>query len=269
MSAQNALFVEIKPPTLDLKNHIVICNWAVDGETIIAKLCGPALLEQKTIVIVSEDAASIPATGVGLGKAKGLVWAVPGDPSEDNVLELANIREASAVIVLTDQKSHKGGFEEASIHPADVKTIHISLAVKRLAPEVYLCVELAEERDREFLLRANADEIVSGEGVGAKLIAQAALTHSATFLYQHLLNNAVDTNEPYLVMAPDSFIGATFRQLQEALLPEEVILVGLKTSDGAQINPKGELTIEPGDELFVIGYTESEVQRIIQKTNLL
>ena len=66
-----------------------------------------------------------------------------------------------------------------------------------------MSAECRNPSNRHHLKKAGADEIISSDELGLKLLARSAPFHGMTRVYQELLTVGRDANEMYLLPAPE------------------------------------------------------------------
>jgi voltage-gated potassium channel len=133
---------------------------------------------------------------------------VRGNFVKEDVLARANIFRAKAAIILADIS------DGHSIEKADERTIFGAMAIKSLAPKVRICAELINRENREYLMRANVDEIViRGESHGS-LLASASIAPGILRMIEALINNE-DDNKLWGVEVPPKYVERPCRELSQ------------------------------------------------------
>ena len=180
------------------------------------------------------------------------VWAVHGAPTEDDVLEWADVKYAGAALILA------GDVEER-----DSRTLLACLALESFRRDVYTCVELRDRDSRRHFARANADEVVSVQEISSELLAQCVFSKGIFKVLDELLMFQTEENELYCVPVPDNWAaqGVIFRQAALALLPRRVLAVGVR-GDHLEINPPRDRRFEPGDRLLALSVSRPDVSRV-------
>jgi Trk K+ transport system NAD-binding subunit len=145
---------------------------------------------------------------------------------------------------------------------ADGKTILCCIAIRdicRGGQEPNVAVECQNPNNRHRLLRAGADEIISSDELGLRLLARSALYHGMTRVYQELLTVGRDANEMYLYPVPPELIGRDFVEIASMFLRHRddrrsCLLVGLQRGDSMILNPySGEAgAVKEGDQLILL-----------------
>ena len=203
-----------------LRGHYIICNWSDKADTVIRELHSPVIHHKPPIVVITDQPERMPTSS---DPAYDAVFTVVGDPTDPSVLRRAGILTADTAIILADER--EGKF-------ADTKSVLIALAIEAIQPRVYTVVELLDSRNESQFQHTHVDEIVCVDTLAEKLLAQASLVHGVSQVYLHLLTASKDTNEIYFVPVPKAFVGAKYRDLEQALLDfreEDIVLIGVAT----------------------------------------
>ena len=223
---------------VDEVRHFIICGWNERGEEIYEELRADLKTHNKSIVLIADiDESPRPEDK--------FFYFVKGEPNKET-LKKANCKEADTVIVLLDDRLDP--------YSQDAKVILTTLTIKSLYPESYVCVELKNSKNLEYLKNARADEIIIGGEISAKLLVQAALDHGVTEVVSELLTNRYG-NEFYLIPVPSSFIGKNFLDVLMALKKEHNILcLGVFDNSNKRYlaNPSPDHLIKEKDKLVVI-----------------
>ena len=131
------------------------------------------------------------------------VYIVKGDPANEVILRRAKVAQAHSVVILTDDRQGEH---------ADGKTILCCIAVKSVCRQEHqpnIAAECQNPKYRPHLRKAGADEIISSDEFGLRLLARAALFHGMTRVYQELLTVGRDANEMYLLPVPAGWSART------------------------------------------------------------
>ncbi|HUU40197.1 MAG TPA: ion channel [Desulfatiglandales bacterium] len=190
------------------KNHIVICGWNNNGEKVIEGI----LIRDKNgiypIVLINElDKDEIESIQYK-HKDRGIHF-VRGSFVKEDVLARANIFKAKAAIILSDISSHTHSLEKS-----DERTIFGAMAIKSMAPKVRICAELVNQENKEYLLRANVDDIIiRGESHGS-LLAGASIAPGFLSMVKTLVNNE-DENKLWDIDIPSRYTGKPCKELSQ------------------------------------------------------
>jgi Trk K+ transport system NAD-binding subunit len=255
--------------------HVVICNWNSKGEAIIKELHSEVVHDKRLIVVVTDK--QLPKR---IGAAWRGVFTVDGNPLQQEFLMQAMITKAYSAIILADEQSPN----------PDTANFMIAACVERINPEVHTIVEISESAYLEHFQGTGVDEMICINEIAEKIISQSCLTHGLSALYLHLLTASEETNEIYVVPAPEAAHGNTYRDVRRAIGTfegESLILLGfLAQVDPTQVrgdyrtfsrdgkrmamvvnptqNDEGPFSqnyvIRPGDELILMAYEQPELR---------
>ena len=151
-------------------------------------------------------------------------------------------------MVLTD--------ENLDSYSRDAKVVLNTLTIRKLNPDVYICVEISDSRNMQHGKLAGADEIIVIGELSGNLLVQAALDHGITKIITELVSNKFG-NELYKVKPPESFVGMKFIEVLRLIKEKHnAIIVAIESEKGNKLvaNPSGEYTIKPGDDLVLIAH---------------
>ena len=257
--------------------HVVICNWNSKGEAIIKELHSEVVRDQRLVVIVTDKA--LPKR---IGSAWRGVFAVDGNPLEQEFLMQAMITKAHSAIVLADEDSPN----------PDTANFMIAACIERINRDVHTIVEISESSYLQHFQGTGVDEMICINEIAEKIISQSCLTHGLSALYLHLLTASEETNEIYIMPAPDVTHGHTYRDVGRAIATFEgeslILLVFLAQVDATHappdcrtfnrdgkrmamvVNPiqhdeldgpfSQHYAIRPGDELILMAYEKPQLR---------
>ena len=156
-------------------------------------------------------------------------------------------------MVLTDDREGKH---------ADGKTILTCIAIRNICrgeQQPNIAVECRNPNNRHHLQKAGADEIISSDELGLRLLARSALFHGMTRVYQELLTVGRDANEMYLLPAPEGLVGKDFVELAGMFVRHRddrrsCLLIGIQRGDEMHLNPIGGEAgpLKPDDQLILL-----------------
>jgi voltage-gated potassium channel len=211
--------------------HIVVCGWNASARELIEELRRD---EYGANVVLVTDEDKNPA-GAG-------VYFVSGDPTNQDDLERAGIREAATAVVFPDDETDA----------ADMRSILVVLAVESMAPAVRTVVQVNNSRHVEHMRRANADEIIVPSQIAAHLAARSALYPGLTDLVADIVSGG-EGSELYRIQVPESFVGLTVQDVAVILIRDHrATMLALIRNGTNYVNPPGEMTIERNDDALVV-----------------
>ncbi|SEN22989.1 voltage-gated potassium channel [Mesobacillus persicus] len=119
------------------------------------------------------------------------VHFVSGNPADEEVLMQANILEAKSVAIFSGEGNQHAEY-------ADGKTLLIASQVEHLSKKhnrnIYSVVEIKKERHMVLFEHANVDEFILSSDSLSRLMAQAAIHHGSSKLFEQLLSKTEGEN---------------------------------------------------------------------------
>ncbi len=239
--------------TFQMEGHLVLCGWSPRGLGWVREVHSDIVRDKRPVVIIHDTPEEIDLPDRQDDAAFQDVYLVKGDPVNEVVLRRAKVPQAHSVVVLTDERQGQH---------ADGKTILICIAVRnacRADARPNLAAECLDPRFRPHLRKAGADEVISANDLGLRLLARAALFHGMTRVYHELLTVGRDANEVYLVPVPPGLVGLPFVEAATRFLRHRgdkraCLLVGVQRGEVMMLNPVGDEAgpLQPGDELILL-----------------
>jgi voltage-gated potassium channel len=189
------------------KGHFVICGWKPEIETILEKILtiDPGLRPTDLVLVNDADPQEIDHIR-SLPRYKTVKF-IKGDYIDEKVLQRANIRGASRVLILADSS------KSFTMQEVDSRTVMTAISINNMNKNVYMCAELIDEKFVKYLKVANCDEIILTREYSRELLANAASASGISHIAAELLN-PVKRGLMTVEFKP-SFIGKPFRELQE------------------------------------------------------
>lgn len=251
-----------------MSNHIVICNWNSKGEKIVEEIHSPSLKAQgiaKPIVIICNHEITLPDSD-----AFQDTFFLPGDPAAEWKLRNASIHDAFSTIILAD---------EAMGDRADSHTVMVVMEMTdlfdrleeegKLKQRPHISAELIDGKNIKYLKRAGVNEVISGNDLGVKLLAQSTVTPGITEFMDNILQYCNQTNEIYIIDAPKQLVEekADFITISEYLLKHRdmyhnTLLLAIQRNKKMMVNPcKNEFShLVAGDRLVILAKERPNIQ---------
>jgi voltage-gated potassium channel len=222
----------------EMDDHLVLCNWSARGVTWIQEVHAKSMQDKRPVVIIHDETDEIDLPDKQEDAAFTDVYIVKGDPTSEVVLRRAKVPTAHSVVVLTDDREGKH---------ADGKSVLTCIAIRNICRgdrQPNISAECRNPNNRHHLQKAGADEIISSDELGLKLLARSALFHGMTRVYQELLTVGRDANEMYLLPAPAGLVGKDFVELTGMFARhrgdrKSCLLIGIQRGDEMHLNPIG------------------------------
>jgi len=239
--------------TFEMDDHLVLCNWSPRGLEWIREVHSKIIAEKRPVVIIHDETDEIDLPDKQDEAAFSDVYIVKGDPTSEVVLRRAKVPRAHSVVILTDDREGKH---------ADGKSILTCIAIRNICKgekQPNVAAECRNPNNRHHLKKAGADEIISSDELGLRLLARTALFHGMTRVYQELLTVGRDANEMFLLIAPEELIGKDFIELiglfaRHRSDRRSCLLIGIQRGEEMMLNPIGGEAgpIQAGDELILL-----------------
>jgi voltage-gated potassium channel len=240
-------------PNLEMEDHLVLCNWSPRGLEWIRQVHSKAVQSKRPVIIIHDEVNEIDLPDKMDEPAFNDVYIVKGDPTSEVILRRAKVPTAHSVVILTD---HREG------RYADGKSVLTCITIRTIckgAKQPNIAAECHNVGNRHHLKKAGADEIISSDDLGLRLLARTALFHGMTRVYQELLTVGRDANEIYLFPAPEALVGKDFIELTGMFLRyrgdrRACTLIGIQRGEEMMLNPINEEAgpLRPGDQLLLM-----------------
>ncbi|UQX12435.1 potassium channel family protein [Candidatus Mycobacterium methanotrophicum] len=206
-----------------VRNHTVVVGYGTKGKTAVA-----AILDDenspKDVIVVDTD-----TTALGHASNAGLV-TVHGDATKSDVLRLAAVQHASAIVIATSR---------------DDTAVLVTLTAREIAPNVKIVASIREAENQHLLKQSGADAVIVSSETAGRLLGVATTTPSVVAMIEDLLTPA----EGFAIVERDveqSEVGGSPRHLSEIVLG--VVRDGqLLRVDAPEVD-----AIEAGDRLLYV-----------------
>lgn len=226
-----------------LIDHIVVCGWNDTAREVIAELTAED--RERQVVLLADLDRSPPGS---------LAHFVRGDPTVEEDLERAGIREAASAIIFPDESGDD----------ADMRSILIVMAIKHLAPSVRTVVEAANPKNVPHLKRARADEVIATPRFVAHLLARSSVHAGLVDLVMDMVSGG-EGSELYRVALPAELADVPASTAGPALRSEHKAVLLAVIRDGKNIvNPPSDFVLQSGDELVLLAESIGNLQAVIK-----
>lgn len=220
-----------------LSGHIVLCGFGRVGRGVWTALRDRDL----DVVIIEADGDRAESAR----SAGALV--IHGDATHNDVLELAGVESAEAVVACVQD---------------DSDNLVIALSVKSLRADSRVICRATEVESERKLRLAGADAVVAPQAVGAERMAMMAIQPELAQVFDVVVSgNAVEFRVEELDIDPGcSIAGKTIRDSGLRQDTGALILAIEGDGDTVVVNPGPEQVLSPGERLVVVG-TKEQVDR--------
>jgi len=170
--------------------------------------------------------------------------ALEADASREEVLAQAGIHRARGLIAAVG---------------TDAENVFTVLTARVMRPDLFIIARVESDDAEHKLRRAGADRVISPYQIGATHMVQTALRPAVVdFVHLATSSERLDLSMEQVHIKDDSALAN--RSIVDAGIRQKfgVIIVGIKRAGGTmEFNPAPEAIMRAGDELVVLGTTES------------
>lgn len=222
------------PPSVDLADHVVICELSTRGENLIEELES----WERPYVVVESD-----RDRAGELHERGLT-VIYGDPESTETLESAGARRADAVVA----------------DAGDDRNASIVLSARELSDDVRVIAFAEEPEMADYLRYAGADEVFSPRQLLGETLARQVTTAVRTELGD-TVEIGDDLRLVELPIQPDSELAG--RRLADSGIRERTgaNVIGLWHRGEFEPRPEPDARLDEDTHLFVAG-TEGQLERL-------
>ncbi len=163
------------------KNHYILIGWTHKAKKTVEEI---RLAKTNAAIVLIDNTPKAPLEMDGL-------FFIQGDPTERDILEKANIREADAVLIFAPDAI----YDPISV---DGRSLLITSTIESLATEygidIYTIVEIVREKHISNFKHANVDEFVLSNEAFSDLMAKSAIHKGSTSVFMQLLSREYGDN---------------------------------------------------------------------------
>ena len=220
-----------------MSGHVIVCGFGRVGRGTWTTLHDRDI----EVVVVDADNGRVESA-----RATGAL-VIQGDATHNDVLELAGIDTASALIACVAD---------------DSDNLVIALSAKSIRPELRVICRATESESERKLRLAGADAVVAPQAVGAERLAMMALQPELAQIFDIVVDgNAVEFRVEELDIATGCVVaGKTIRDSGIRQETGALILAVEGGADAPIVNPGPDVILKAGERLVVVG-TKDQVDR--------
>jgi len=212
-----------------LNRHSIICGYGRTGEYIASDL----IKIGKPFVVMESDPERIKTL-----EQKGISH-IPGDPSDEDLLEAAGVKRASALVAAL---------------PKDAENLFLTINARSLNRELHIIARVQDTGNSRKFIKAGADQVVSPFSTGAARIVQL-LTHPEAVALIELVTQRENIALEVCEIIVDEQSNLAHKTLAESRVRQTLgcMVLAVKRPGGeAVFDPDPQMRIEPGDVLVAI-----------------
>ncbi|MEO1022083.1 MAG: potassium channel protein [Bacteroidota bacterium] len=232
---ENELFARrvMKKRLESLNEHYIICGYGRIGHRIADTFKMAGL----QVVIIDHNEQKIDRA-----KNDGFLY-IRGDAQEEHILNEARITKAKAIICTLAN---------------DQDNVFTTLVARELQPDIYILVRTNDAKNRNKVLRAGADKVISPYDIGANRMANVILRpHVIRFIESISDESQPDQSFEEVLISPGSaFEGKTLAEIDVRNQYSILIIAIVPDGERIRFNPKSADRVHIGDSLIVMGNYE-------------
>ncbi len=219
---------------LNLSGHFIICGWKRDMAEVLSNILEKNKSYLASEIVLVNQAQSNEIDNLRSDSRFTTINYIHGDYIDERVLNRANLKKASKVLILADR------LVTGSVQEIDSRTVMSVITIKALSKSVYVCAELLDSKFERYLRLADCDELILSTEYNRSLLANASTGSGISHVVKALLDvrSGVSIFTPDI---PDNFIGKTYGSLFDHYLKRNrTILIGILENTGNFFSRKTE-----------------------------
>lgn len=221
-----------------LKDHYIICGYGRVGRQVVLEF----IRTNQSFVVVDTDAKFEKEW-----QEKNIPYVI-GDASEDEVLEMAGVKRAKALLAATG---------------SDAENVFITLSVKMIRPDLFVIARANSEESEVKLERAGAQRVISPSSLAGRRMASLLLQPTVCD-YLDIVTKRENLEyrlEEFKIGKDSSVNNLTVEEADNKYKLGAVILAIQKKSGELRTFSTAETKIEDGDRIIALG-TEGQLEKL-------
>ncbi len=206
---------------IKMRNHIIICGWNNSAKRILKFLVDHLHEKLATVVLINELDENQVSTIRNHYEQIDIKF-IRGDFTNQDILNRANIKDASQIIILFDESC------QDSV-PSDERTIIAAHNISFLKVKGQINLQLRHEKYLPSIQRDKIQNVVIYEDIGGDILANSTLHPTIPNFIQALIRGDEKRSfKEYKI--PEEYIGKSFQELFSFLKEDKgLILIGVVT----------------------------------------
>jgi len=219
-----------------MRDHIIVCGFGRNG----TKTCEELLRSKRPFILVEQNASLADS----FPEDPNFEYII-GDATADDALLAAGIEHAEAIITTL---------------PRDTDNVFITLTAREFNPGVYIISRATGESAAKKLYRAGADQVVMPDAIGGVHMAQL-ITKPEVIEFLNMLTGVSGDHLKLEDITYDElkeeYRDKSIKELDVRRLTGATVIGFKSQTEGFTFNPPGDLQINPGDTMIIIGTIEN------------
>ncbi|MFL2480136.1 MAG: potassium channel family protein [Verrucomicrobiales bacterium] len=224
--------------TITITDHIIICNYVSADKTLklIQEIEKDNNVTNSNIVIVDDNIDELPSQ-----ISSDTVHFVKGNPSHDDILKKANIKNCSSVIIqaLTGNPEH-----------SDNANLRVGLMIETINPDVYTVVECIDPKNEIFFRRANCDSVVCLAALSGQILVHEMQDPGVSSIVAELTSN--DCGKQFYLSDFNLKDNQNYSDLKNHFLGENSFALGIRRENKNLLLPPSNTPLMEGDRAIII-----------------
>ena len=225
---------KVKKKIDKLTDHVILCGFGRNGKQAAADLTD----HSKEFLVVEKN----PKVVEYLRRSTGYLY-IEGDATQEEVLELANIENARALITTL---------------PVDADNLFVVLTARQMRPDILIISRASDDNSDVKLKRAGASNVIMPDKIGGTRMARLVVDPDVVEFVDTVLMEPSEVRIREL-SCKDMAACFTDKSISELDIHNRTgaNIIGLKNKLKQYIiNPPASTKLSPDDQLFVIGTSE-------------
>lgn len=224
-----------------ITDHVIICGYGRNGKQAVIELSH----HQVKVVLIEQDPDIVQA----LRDTPGMLY-VEGDAADEEVLKLAHLETAKALITTL---------------PQDADNLFVVLSAKEINPGIKIISRASLDNSDVKLKRAGANNVIMPDKIGGQSMAKLVAQPDVVEFIDLILLQSTDSVRLEEISCNKITPNLDERSISELYKRNRsgATVVGLKRIDNSYlINPETDTILRSSDKLFVLG-TRSQIEQLI------
>ncbi|WKD61775.1 Voltage-gated potassium channel Kch [Corynebacterium ciconiae DSM 44920] len=206
-----------------LRNHTVVIGYGTKGRSAVTALLADGVPPGQIVVVDTNRQALERASGHNL-------VTVQGNATKSDVLKLAGVSRARAVVVAPNQ---------------DDTAVLITLSVREIAPSAMIVASVRESENLHLVEQSGADSVVISSETAGRMLGLATVTPPVVEMMEDLLSPGEGFSIAERMVKEDE-VGANPRHLAD------IVLGVVRSGKLYRIDAQEAESVEPGDRLLYV-----------------